>query len=98
MSGSVRAPTGNIERWLISDKDTGKIYGVVWDMYWFDARSRAAAFYTGGIIGRLEVSWDPPSLREKETGEYLSGREIAQLRGVKLMALVDVQQFPPRAA
>jgi len=94
---SVRAPTGDIERWLITDKDSGGVYGVDWQIYWFDARASGAQFYMDGNIGRLEVVWHPPSPEEKATGQYLSGKELAALHGLKLHGTKDVRQFPPDA-
>ena len=95
MSASPRAPTGDVERWLITDKESGGVYGVDWQIYWFDARARGAQFYMDGDIGRLEVVWHPPSVEEKESGRYLSGSEIAGRCGLKLHGAEDVQQYPP---
>jgi hypothetical protein len=100
MSSTPRAPTGDVERWLITEKESGAVYGVVWDVYWFSARARGAAFYfwqTEGSIGRLEVTWCPPSPEEKASGAYRSGRQIADDYGRKLGSLKDVQQSPPTA-
>lgn len=95
---ALRAPTGDVERWLITDKDSGGVYGVVWDVYWFNARERGAQFYMEGISsGRLEVLWYPPSQEEKQTGQYQSGAQIAEANGLKLSGTEDVQQFPPSA-
>ncbi len=95
MSTTPRAPTGDVERWLITDKDSGGVYGVDWQIYWFEARASGAQFYMEGSIGRLLVLWYPPSAEEKASGQYRSGKQIAEDNGLKLHGTEDVRQFPP---
>lgn len=40
-NGSLGAPTGNVERWLVCHKQTDGVLSIVHDYYWFAARARA---------------------------------------------------------
>lgn len=39
------APSGNLERWLVTHKRTGGVIGVTWNHLWHAARERAELFY-----------------------------------------------------
>jgi hypothetical protein len=92
---TLRAPTGDVERWLITDKDSGGVYGVGWDVYWFDLRARGAAFYVEGRVGQIEVNWHPPSAEEKASGKYLTGLELAEATGRDWRGREDLEVYPP---
>jgi hypothetical protein len=82
-SATPGAPTGNVERWLVTHKQTGGVLSVVWDHYWFGARARAEWVHK---LSRddLELRHMPQFEDEKSREHGLSGEMIATRLGMKM--------------
>jgi hypothetical protein len=76
-------PSGNLERYLVSHRETRGVLGVVWDYSWFLARERAAQTHT---ISRELLYIELMPLFPDETDGRLSGKQIAERLGRTLHA------------
>ena len=90
------APTGNVERWLVTHKQTGGVLSVVWDHYWFGARARAEWVHK---LSRdnLELRHMPQFEDEKSREHGLSGEMLAERLGMKMHVERVVKDVEPPA-
>jgi len=82
-SATPKAPTGQIERWLVTHKATGGVLGIVWDHYWFGARARAEWFYKVPLDA-LTLRHMPLFEDEKTREHGSSGKMLAERLGMKM--------------
>jgi hypothetical protein len=82
-TASPRAPTGNVERWLVTHRGTGGVLSVVWDHYWFGARARAEWVHK---LPRDDLTLTLTPLLPVEQGapHPLNGIELATALGMKM--------------
>ena len=83
-SATPGAPTGNVERWLVTHKQSGGALSVVWDHYWFGARARAEWVHKMPR-DQLELR-HMPLLPIEQSKHLLNGLELAKALGMKMYA------------
>jgi len=83
-SATPKAPTGQVERWLVIHKRTGDVLSVVWDHYWFGARARAEWVHKMPR-DQLELR-HMPLLPIEQSKHLLNGLELAKALGMKMYA------------
>lgn len=84
-SATPKAPTGQVERWLVTHKATGGVLGIVWDHYWFGARARAEWYYKVPLDA-LTLRHMPLFEDEKSREHGSSGEMLAERLGMKMHA------------
>jgi hypothetical protein len=82
-TASPRAPTGNVERWLVTHRGTGGVLGVVWNHYWFGARARAEWVHKMPRDD-LVLQHMPLLPVEQDTPHPMSGLQLATALGKKM--------------
>lgn len=96
-SATPRAPTGQVERWLVTHKATGGVLGIVWDHYWFGARARAEWFYKVPLDALTLLHMPLLPEERTESDEAFSGVELAKALGMKMHAKVVVARVDHEA-
>ena len=89
-SATPKAPTGQVERWLVIHKRTGGVLGVAWDHYWFGARARAEWYYKVPLDA-LTLRHMPLLQVEKDAQCNMSGEQLVKALGLKMHTEVVVQ-------